>query len=375
MRYFVICAIPFFLFSSCSSIGEKKETSSVKAIDSFQTHVIDSRGSLIPFTELIKRVEIVRLEETDESLLSNIGFLGQADGMYAITSWSNSDINIFSESGDFIKKINHQGSGPQEYPRIANFWANHEIFGISGGGFIVEYDWEGTFRSKRKNPHRSFHVYPYENGYAMDMSQTKPEGNEHYSIMLVDSGLEVKSMAIPSQFHENGLYGANSFTSYKNSVIYHDPFSDTVFILENSNIRPLFSLDFGDKWFWKDESLRTDREKFAQARKDKDLAWVFTPYVGEEHVLVNCRNSPSYVLIDRKAGTSVNLDMSLPSLDPLNLRPIQWEGDKLAMSIPSAELAPFLSELTTEQKVFNSETTLEEIESSENPVLVWVQFK
>lgn len=67
--------------------------------------------------------------------------------------------------------------------------------------------------------------------------------------------------------------------------------------------------------------------------------------------------------------------MALADQDPLNIKPIQWEGNKLAMSLPSAELSPFLSELTEDQIVFSSGATLEEVESSENPVLIWVKFK
>lgn len=375
MRYSFIGFVGFLAMTSCVNDGEKKIDTGLDDLDRFTTYKVDSEIPALPFSSLIKEVEIMKLEETDQSLLSNIVFLGHADEKFVIPSWSSSDIHVFSESGDFVRKINHQGNGPEEYPGIANFWATDNSIGISGGGFIIEYDWDGRFLNKKKNPNMSYHTYPYQGGYVMDMSQSKIDQNEHYSVIVVDSTLQIESMLIPSEYHEVGLYGANSFASYKNSVIYHDPFSDTVYKLENQSARPLLSLDFGNQWAWKDESIRTDREKSRNARRDKNATWVFTPYVGEEHILVNCRNAPAYVLIDRKAGTSVNVAMSLSNQDPLNLNPIQWDGDKLAMSLPSAELSNFLSQLTEEQIEFRSGTTLEEVESSENPVLVWVKFK
>lgn len=375
MRNYIFATTLFFLVNSCSEHEGNSQSSSINNVDTFTTYLINSDGSSRPLIDLVDQVEIVRLEETNESLLSGIAFLGHSEEQYAVTSWSNSDIHIFSQSGKFIRKINHQGNGPEEYPGIANFWATDNSIGISGGGFIIEYDWQGSFINKRKNPHMSYHTFPYQDGYVMDMSQSKIEENEHHSVIVVDSALQIESLLIPSKHHEIGLYGANSFASYKNSAIYHDPFSDTVYTIKNGTALPLFSLDFGDNWAWKDESIRTDREKSRSARRNKNAAWVFTPYVGEEHILVNCRNAPSYIFIDRKAGTSVNVTMALADQDPLNIKPIQWEGNKLAMSLPSAELSPFLSELTEDQIVFSSGATLEEVESSENPVLIWVKFK
>jgi hypothetical protein len=39
------------------------------------------------------------------------------------------------------------------------------------------------------------------------------------------------------------------------------------------------------------------------------------------------------------------------------------------------DISPFLSELKEDQITFRQGTTLEEIKSSENPVLMWVKFK
>lgn len=205
MRNYIFATTLFFLVNSCSEHEGNSQSSSINNVDTFTTYLINSDGSSRPLIDLVDQVEIVRLEETNESLLSGIAFLGHSEEQYAVTSWSNSDIHIFSQSGKFIRKINHQGNGPEEYPGIANFWATDNSIGISGGGFIIEYDWQGSFINKRKNPHMSYHTFPYQDGYVMDMSQSKIEENEHHSVIVVDSALQIESLLIPSKHHEIGL--------------------------------------------------------------------------------------------------------------------------------------------------------------------------
>lgn len=47
----------------------------------------------------------------------------------------------------------------------------------------------------------------------------------------------------------------------------------------------------------------------------------------------------------------------------------------MLIAINSLDLAQLLGELDSSQYAFNEGSTLEEIESSENPALMWVTFK
>jgi hypothetical protein len=52
-----------------------------------------------------------------------------------------------------------------------------------------------------------------------------------------------------------------------------------------------------------------------------------------------------------------------------------WEEDRLMLSVTSSDVSGILSALDENQIKYREGTTLEEIESSENPVLMWVKFK
>lgn len=371
-------ALFFFALMSCSSENEKEIDSTDINIDDFRTYAIDPEKAPASFFDLVEEVEVMRLEETPESLLSmnNMAFIGHSQGQYILAGLSKPDIFVFSETGELVRRINHKGEGPEEYIRFSNFWVKNGRIGLySVGRFIIQYDLEGAFLAKEKLPISPFHVYAYEGGYALDLSQTFTEGPVHHSIMLIDSTMQLRSLTNPSERHEVGLIGANSFADYKNTIVYHDPFSDTVFVLEDKDAKPLFSLDFGSKWGWKDDADRLDRVKNREVMKNKELVWTIKPYVGSETILASYRNHTGYVWIDRKTGEYRNIDFSMANRETLGLRPVQWDGDRILCSLPSTSVAGMIEELGGGKIKFRQGSTLEEIESSENPVLVWVKFK
>ncbi|KYG78783.1 6-bladed beta-propeller [Roseivirga echinicomitans] len=368
-------ALFFFGLMSCSS-NREKESVSTSDIDDFKSYSIDPEKAPTSFFDLVEEAEVMRLEETPESLLTNVAFIGHSQGQYVLAGMSKPDIHVFTKKGELVRRINHKGEGPEEYPGFSNFWVTNGHIGLySVGRFIIQYDLEGAFLAKEKLPISPFHAYAYEGGYALDLSQTFTEGPTHYSIMLLDSAMRLRSMMNPSKRHEVGLIGANSFADYKNTIVYHDPFSDTVFVLEDKDARPLFNLDFGSKWGWKDDADRLDRVKNREVMRNKELVWTIKPYVGPETILASYRNRTGYVWIDRKTGQYEIIDFSMANQETLGLRPVQWDGDRILCSLPSESVASMIEELGEGKVKFRQGTTLEEIESSENPVLLWVKFK
>lgn len=81
------------------------------------------------------------------------------------------------------------------------------------------------------------------------------------------------------------------------------------------------------------------------------------------------------VLVDRNTGAYRHVDYRIQERDPASFVTIRWEGDRLFCSMSSAQVEDFIEQLGEDQWEMRTGTTLEEIESSENPVLMWVKFK
>jgi len=80
-------------------------------------------------------------------------------------------------------------------------------------------------------------------------------------------------------------------------------------------------------------------------------------------------------LINRLTGAIVSIDLRNQDDGRYTISPIKWEGNSFIGSIQSNDLSALINELDQSRIKFREGTTLEEIESSENPVLMWVKFK
>ncbi|MGB3151465.1 MAG: 6-bladed beta-propeller, partial [Maribacter sp.] len=94
-----------FLCLSCSDKPTENKAQPVSVSDDFVSYRLDSDQPQERFANLIESVEVVRLEETENSLLSYIYELKQTDDLFVFKSGRESDVFVFDMNGDFVRKI------------------------------------------------------------------------------------------------------------------------------------------------------------------------------------------------------------------------------------------------------------------------------
>ena len=100
---FIIVAVT--VFASC-----RKESSEIPAI------FIDiSRESKAYLSEIAEKVDMVKLETTENSLIQEIRDVGILSDHYFIHHGTYSEVLMFDLTGQFIKKVGQIGRGPGEY--------------------------------------------------------------------------------------------------------------------------------------------------------------------------------------------------------------------------------------------------------------------
>lgn len=57
------------------------------------------------------------------------------------------------------------------------------------------------------------------------------------------------------------------------------------------------------------------------------------------------------------------------------LNGLNWEGNRMSFGTSSADIGEFLNELPKGKVKLRNGSSLEQIESSENPLLLWIKFK
>lgn len=101
-----------------------------------------------------KNVDIVSLETTEESLLSNIKTLEVTDELILIKDWYA--LFIFNRKGKFISRVGLKGGGPQEYYGINSFYIDEKNKTIviidEVKSALLIHDYQGKFISSKNIP-------------------------------------------------------------------------------------------------------------------------------------------------------------------------------------------------------------------------------
>ncbi|WP_157716546.1 6-bladed beta-propeller [Roseivirga ehrenbergii] len=369
------------LMVSCSSGNEQKQTEQAVATDEFKTFKIDTEAKAVSIFELIEEVEVMRLEETAESLLSSVFKVSSTEDRIIFPSGNDGSIYSYSKEGEFISKFSHVGNGPGEYEFIWSFWVDGDRIFVSdiNRRRLLSYDLEGNHLRSWKLPFSAKSFFTYDKGFVADLDYTAFQDSLQFNVLFLDENMEVKQMANP-YLSPLILYvgsSVNSFQPYGKDLIYHGFKSDSVFLIEKNQVRPLLKFDFGEEWLWTEETIKNNPRTTGLIR-ETDLVWWVDSYINEKWIYLSYKTSFKdvfKVLIDRMSGIQKTVKVNKGAATKYAMTPIKWEEDRFMVSLQSPDVRAFINDLGEEKVKFRQGTTLEEIESSENPVLLWVKFK
>lgn len=361
----------------CGSKTEVTETDSVRT-SGLQSYKLDIREDKIPVADLIQSIKITRLEETEESLLRAVGQVEFHEDKMIIPD-NRGDFYIYSKTGEFLNKFNRKGEGPEEYSRRTDFWLENGFIAIYiYSQSINRYDLEGNFISRDRLNERAEHVYPYKSGYALDMHFVYTQDSLKYSLVTVDNEMKLDKILLPFEKYpgvRNPQF-RNSFFTLDDDLFYLHSMSDTVYRITADSVVPFIHYDFQEDWYFK-PGVEV-KPRFSEESRRKKQAWFVLNHIGESHIYLYTTLGPRMdydFLIDRETKRSTSIDWRISPNEKLDFYTIDWNGDEFLISLRSSHLTKLLEQLDQEQYFFTEGTTLEEIESSENPVLVSIKFK
>ena len=215
----------------------------------------------------------------------------------------------------------------------------------------------------------------------MDMNMGFTDDTLAYNVVLLNNDFERKALLAPFNKKRRGFIintYLNGFSQYGNDFIYLRAASDTLFLLKKEELVPLAKFDFGRNWLWSDKSLGDGGENIMQAMQSRKAIWNLGARMQDNWLYLNYMYSFRDIramLIDRSTDQYRIFNLNMLSGENLGLNALRWEDGRLLFSIPSPNITELLSGLDEGQVKFRMGTNLEEIESSENPVIMWVKFK
>lgn len=229
-------------------------------------------------------------------------------------------------------------------------------------------------------PRAAAHVLPTQTGYWLDISHRLVPDSAQFEIVHLNKNMESPESHLPanSTFGPTLMTSNNNFKRLGEKVLYKHNFKDTLYAVQDDKVDPFIHFDFGNEYLWSDKDLRTNINAAFEAMQKAGKVWLFQPYVGEKHIFLSYTSdfeSQKLMVIDRETGNMVRIDNESSEGEPLLIAPNSWDGESFLMILSSLDLAGLLEPLDPAQYSFEEGSSLEGIESSENPALVWVKFK
>ena len=150
MKHMSLLLIGVFVLLGCSS-NKKQEPISKSGIPVINLSEDVSTAPSLLLSEAAEKLEIVPLEMTDESVLSDITEMQVTDHNIWIDHGREFYIYRFSRTGKFLNRIGSIGQGPGEYVNYLTFLVDEdkkEVYIFSTNNGVLVYDFEGGFKKQ-----------------------------------------------------------------------------------------------------------------------------------------------------------------------------------------------------------------------------------
>ncbi len=369
------------LVFSCSDNKSQSTTTVDVDADQFRAYSINVESKRTAFTDLIDNVEILALEETEEAKLSDVmSFERGEDGELYFATARKGEIFSYTKDGKFLGTFSHKGSSLNEYMFIQSSWVNSDSISIYFNRRLVSYNIQGEELDRINLPFNPTHIFPYHDGYVANMNYYPYQDSLFYNVLFMDKEFNVEAMANPNTglLRVPLLLSINSFKPYKEDLTYHSVLNDTIFYLKDKKSKPIAQIDFGKNWFWNGEGIAMQDPSVMSRIREDGQVWAMNPFVNDKLIYLTYYTSLadySQLVLNRSTRNYEIFDLKGEGNQQLSLSPLAWEDDRLLFSILPEDVPQLLSSLNSENYKLLEGSTLEGIQSSQNPVLLWVKFK
>ncbi|WP_323758211.1 6-bladed beta-propeller [Roseivirga sp.] len=354
----------------------------------FEHFKIDIDAPMVNFFEAIEHIEIIRLEETEKTLLGEIEHYFKTPSGFVIPYMpinKPARLILFNEQGNYINEISKNGLGPEEYRNISDAWFKDGQIALFSGWSrrIQRYTEAGEYvesiEAKYDKSISGWAMIPYQKGYVFHQIGTPPNGNE---LIFTDNLLSLTGKSAPvAKPHPLPFNQRKVFSSLGESIFYVKPLRDSVLQIINSKAYPRFKFDFGNEWLWSNPKHMKSPVTAMNAMSAEAKVYMVYPYIGEWRIFLTYLFYENKVVhqkkgyIDRETGDFFRFDLRKKDKEDYNITFLTWEDDRLVSSIQAYDFEEFMDNLDNDQWTVAGGFDLEEIFQSENPVLLKIKFK
>ena len=380
MKYYLFMLFSMIFIWSCGGKSSQEQNPNTTIDeDSFRIYSLDLTAKKKPLKELVESIELIQLEETSRSLLSFVRSLKWIDNQFYLLGLY--DIFVFDENGRFKERFNRQGEGPEEHGHISGFWVDNDELYLYRASRVYHYDARRNHVATHQLGFHNLTLTPYRDGYVGNTEGVWVQNDTTaYRITKYNSDFESTDFLVPfSSKRANYRYDfVKSFEEYKDGLTFIPSKNDTMFWYKNGEVQALMKFDFASGFYWNEDWQSKDFRQLSKALRDENNQKVINIQhaLQDEWVHLNLLIGNSiYIRMLLNRTTGQYFCLALPTqLDSWQFRDFYQKHVGL-VTLPSDQVYDLISGLDESQYSFREGTSLEDIESSENPVIAWVKFK
>lgn len=376
--------LAFLLFlNSC----QKKNGTAQERIEAeeFKSIPIDLNGPKARLSELVDKVEVIRLEETDQSLIGMVWDLNMEEDYVVIPTDDRRMLYIFDSKGDFVTKFDRHGDGPEEYTTITSYWIKSDTLFIFDHyrKKLFEYSIQGEYLGFKNTDFLANAMYELNDRYWLDLSFRTQEDSLAGQLASLDKDLNNPQYHLGSLGDIDFPMGTplNSFSSYENSLLYHQLLSDSVYQIKGDEVKPYLHFNLQGQFFWTSQEMKSSGASPIEKIVQSDKVWLLIPRISPEWIHLDLNvgfgdiPAPNDLLYHRPTNTLIAIDVEKKNQERFEMSFNNWYNGRLLVTVSSSDISEFLGELDESKVSYTEGSSLETIESSENPALMLVKFK
>ena len=240
----IILYILVFLILSCTKSNDKGNLQTLKVYEN-----IDKQKRSFLMDQMAGYKEIIKLETTDSSLISNVNI--KFTTLQYICLLDNNMIFFFDQTGKFKFKINSKGEGPNEYNSISNVVYNsidstfyiHDMFKKK----MLEYQLNGRYLGEITIDNIGSIIDLDNNFYVVSYS---PYANKSKLVGILDHSFNIMNEFIGTNFNnenyaDRGYILINDFIQSNHTKCIKPISSDTIYKIYPNKVQPYFFIEKG----------------------------------------------------------------------------------------------------------------------------------
>lgn len=226
----------------------------------------------------------VQLEVTDKSYIKQINQVYLLDSFIVVWDFPMNSILVFNKRGKYLYTLGSKGQGPEEYIGIESVYVDynkrHLLLMDNSKQTVITYDVYGNFIGADKLLHYAYSFYPGKKGYwLLDYGQNKSK----YNLILINRESKKLVKGFLPTSNNLPLISSNNFCEVEiGNVIFHFPYQNIIYTLEEDELRPFLKIDFG-----KSQNPYTDMKsgKFHDFIKTNDyIGGIHNLYMHGDHL-------------------------------------------------------------------------------------------